>query len=68
MPADFIPPRVCILICEIILTLPDETVLGADGKIDATKLQAISFDPCGNTYVKMGEIVGKAFQDGGKLK
>ena len=22
MPADFIPPRVCILICEIILTLP----------------------------------------------
>ncbi|WP_300562202.1 hypothetical protein [uncultured Oscillibacter sp.] len=50
------------------MTLPDETVLGADGKIDATKLQAISFDPCGNTYVKMGEVVGKAFQDGGKLK
>jgi len=22
LPADFIPPRVCILICEIILTLP----------------------------------------------
>ncbi len=35
---------------------------------DAAKLQAISFDPCGNTYVKMGEVVGKAFQDGGKLK
>ncbi len=31
-------------------------------------LKAISFDPCGNTYVKMGEVVGKAFQDGGKLK
>lgn len=46
----------------------DEKVLGADGKIDAAKLQAISFDPCGNTYVKMGEVVGKAFQDGGKLK
>ena len=24
MPADFIPPRVCILICEIILTLPEK--------------------------------------------
>ena len=39
-----------------------------DGNIDVAKLQAISFDPCGNTYVKMGEVVGKAFQDGGKLK
>ena len=26
MPADFIPARVCILICEIILTLPVELV------------------------------------------
>lgn len=46
----------------------DEKVLGADGKIDAARLQDISFDPCGSTYVKMGEAVGKAFQDGGKLK
>ena len=56
------------IIGQIVGISADEKVLGADGKIDAAKLQAISFDPCGNTYVKMGEVVGKAFQDGGKLK
>lgn len=56
------------IIGQIVGISADEKVLGADGKIDAAKLQAISFDPCGNTYMKMGEVVGKAFQDGGKLK
>ena len=56
------------IIGQIVGISVDERVLGADGKIDAAKLQAISFDPCGSTYVKMGEVVGKAFQDGGKLK
>ena len=56
------------IISQIVGISVDESVLGADGKIDTAKLQAISFDPCGNTYVKMGEVVGKAFQDGGKLK
>lgn len=46
----------------------DEAVLNAKGKIDASKLRAISFDPCGNTYVEMGKVVGKAFSDGNKLK
>lgn len=56
------------VLCQIVGTGADEKVLGADGKIDAARLQDISFDPCGSTYVKMGEAVGKAFQDGGKLK
>ena len=56
------------IIGQIVSISVDEKVLGENGKVDAAKLQAISFDPCGNTYVKMGEVVGKAFQDGGKLK
>lgn len=56
------------IIGQIVGVSADERVLGADGGIDAAKLQAISFDPCGSTYVKMGEVVGKAFQDGGKLR
>lgn len=46
----------------------DETVMNADGKVDAAKLRAISYDPCSNTYVEMGSVVGKAFSDGNKLK
>ena len=56
------------IIGQIVSISVDEKVLGENGKVDAAKLQAISFDPCGNTYVKLGEVVGKAFQDGGKLK
>lgn len=46
----------------------DEAVLNAEGKIDSSKLRAISFDPCANAYVEMGKVVGKAFSDGNKLK
>lgn len=56
------------LIGQIINVSADEKILGQDGKIDVAKLQAISFEPCGNYYVKMGEIVGNAFQDGKKLQ
>ena len=46
----------------------DESVMGENGKVDASKLRAISYDPCTNTYVEMGKVVGKAFSDGAKLK
>ena len=46
----------------------DERIIGEDGKIDASLLQAISFDPVHNVYLKLGEKVGNAFQDGAKLK
>ena len=56
------------IVGQIVNVSADERVLNADGKVDAAKLQAISYDPCGNTYVKMGEAVGRAFQDGKKLQ
>ena len=39
-----------------------------NGKIDPKKLKPIAYDPCNNTYVSLGDVVGKAFSDGLKLK
>ena len=53
---------------EIVNVSADESVLGADGKIDPNKLRPITFDPIHNAYRVLGEKVGNAFQDGAKLK
>ena len=39
-----------------------------DGKIDPKKLKPIAYDPVNHTYVGLGDVVGKAFADGLKLK
>jgi len=57
-----------ICIGEIVNVSANESVLGDDGKIDPSKLEAITFDPVHNTYIKLGEKVGNAFSDGNKLK
>ncbi len=57
-----------ICIGEIVNVSADESVLGIDGLIDPEKLQAITFDPVHNAYLKLGEKVGNAFSDGNKLK
>lgn len=56
-----------ILVGEIVNVCADEAVL-TDGKIDPKKLKPIAYDPCNQTYVGLGEVVGKAFCDGLKLK
>ena len=56
-----------ILVGEIVNVTADESVL-TDGKIDPKKLKPICFDPVNNTYMKLGEVVGKAFSDGLKLR
>lgn len=56
------------LIGEIVNISAEESILGEDGEIDPGKLQAISFDPVHNTYLKLGEKVGNAFKDGAALK
>lgn len=54
------------LIAEIVNVNADESIL-TDGIIDGEKLQAISYDPVGHYYLKVGEIVGHAFEDGKKI-
>ena len=56
------------IIGEIVNVSADESVLDTNGKVDPMKLNAISFDPINNTYIKLGEKVGNAFRDGLKLK
>ena len=56
------------MVGQIVNISVDEAVLDGEGKIDPEKLQPITFDPVHNTYRKLGEVVGQAFQDGAKLK
>ncbi len=53
---------------QIVNISADEAILDENGKIDPDKLQPISFEPVHNTYRKLGQVVGSAFRDGGKLK
>ena len=55
------------LIGEIVTSQADESIL-TDGKVDLGKLRPIIFDPSFNAYRVVGEVVGKAFSDGLKLK
>lgn len=56
-----------ILVGEIVNVCADESVI-TDGKIDPKKLKPIAYDPCNSIYVCLGDVVGKAFSDGLKLK
>ena len=55
------------IIGEIINVNADEKILGNGSVIDTAKLDAISYDPVNNAYVRLGERVGNAFSDGAEL-
>lgn len=61
-------PETCTLIGEIVNVSADESILDENGKINPDKLEAITFDPVNNAYLKIGGKVGNAFRDGLKLK
>lgn len=58
----------CRLVGEIVNVCADEKILDENGKIDLEKFSPITFDPINNTYRRLGEITGKAFGEGLKLK
>ena len=55
------------LIGEIVASQADEAIL-TDGRVDLGKLRPIIFDPSFCAYRVVGEVVGKAFADGLRLK
>ncbi len=61
-------PETCIMRGEIVNVSVDERVVDAEGRVDAARVGAISFDPFNNNYLKIGECVGKAFSIGRQLK
>ncbi len=57
-----------ILIGNIVNCSVDEEYLDEKGNIDVDKMEIITYDMISNTYRVLGEVVGKAFKDGLKLK
>lgn len=55
-----------IMIGSIVNVSADEDVL-TDGAIDLAKVRPITFDGINHNYNVLGEIVGKAFEDGKQL-
>ena len=60
-------PATGYLIGEIVSSQADDSIL-TDGAVDLGKLRPIIFDPSYNAYRVVGEIVGRAFSDGLKLR
>lgn len=56
------------IIAKIVNIVVDEKYLAEDGRPDVEKMGLITFDPCHNAYIALGEKVGNAFSDGKKLK
>ena len=57
----------CRLVGEIINVSADERIL-SEGNVDLKKFRPITYDPANHDYVALGEIVGKAFSDGKRIK
>ena len=58
----------CRLVGEIVNVCADERILDGNGLVDLEKFRPITYDPIHHTYRTLGEIVGKAFGDGLRLK
>ena len=58
----------CRLVGEIVNVCADERILDDNGKIDLNKFSPLTYDPVHHKYRKIGDVVGKAFDDGIKLK
>ena len=61
-------PESCRLVGKIVNVSADASVLGENGKVDAAKLQPITYAPMNHHYLVLGETVGQAFHDGAALK
>ena len=58
----------CRLVGRVVNVSADESILGEDGKIDAAKLNPLTYDTVSHTYRVLGNAVGRAFHDGLSLK
>ena len=57
-----------VVIGKIINVSIDEKILGSDGLPSLDKFSPIVYDPIHHNYMNLGSIVGKAFEEGKKLK
>ncbi len=61
-------PETECAIGDIVNVSADERVLDENGQISLEKFAPLCFDPVSHTYRRPGEVVGRAFCDGKKLK
>ena len=57
----------CRLLGQIKNVAIDENAIDENGKVNVSKLSPITYDSFNHDYIKLGEIVGKAFSDGKKI-
>jgi len=57
-----------MLIGRIVNVCAEESILDEKGRIDAGKLNPITYDSARHAYLTLGEKVGNAFKDGNQLK
>ena len=61
-------PETCRLVGNIVNVSADESVLGANGKVDPTLLRPLTYDSLNHTYLTLGEVAGRAFHAGAALR
>ena len=61
-------PETHFMVGRIVNAGADEAILDEAGMIDPARRKALTFDPANGSYWCLGEKVGTAFSDGGKLK
>ncbi|MGI6495756.1 MAG: flavin reductase family protein [Kiritimatiellia bacterium] len=57
----------CRMVGKIANVAIDERCLDAEGKVDLSKLDPITFDPVNHAYLRLGEVVANAFQCGRQI-
>ena len=57
-------PEAELLIGRVVNVSADESILGADGRIDADKARFLTLDPSSLRYRTIGPVAGRAFHDG----
>lgn len=57
-----------MVIGDIVNTSIDESILDEKGNVDVKKLDPITYDCVAHTYLKLGDVVAKAFSVGAELK
>lgn len=57
-----------VLVGDIINLSADESILDEKGNIVIEKMKPIIYEAGSHTYRKIGEVAGKAFKDGNKIK
>ncbi len=58
----------CRMVGKIVNVGIEESVLGADGKVDVARLDPITFDPVNHACFRLGEKAGEAFKMGLALR